>query len=101
VGLTRVLAGLVPWGVICRLGPRPVGCINTIFLQIPGSANGEFRHATTSLERIRDACVNRRAGRARVAGMPVPEVTSLSLGKAGVRALTELLARAAGVICVT
>ena len=25
---------------------------------------------------------------------PIPEVTSLSLGKAGVRALTELLARA-------
>jgi hypothetical protein len=39
--------------------------------------------------------------RARVAGMPVPEVTSLSLGKAGVRALTKLLARATGVICVT
>ncbi len=41
------------------------------------------------------------SSRVRVAGMPVPEVTSLSLGKAGVRALTELLARAAGVICVT
>jgi hypothetical protein len=30
-----------------------VGCINTIFLQIHGSANGEFRYATPSLERDR------------------------------------------------
>jgi hypothetical protein len=36
-----------------RAAFRPVGCTNTIFLQIHGSASGEFRNTTPSLERDR------------------------------------------------